>query len=518
MAFSIIAQGAVGNKETEASTRTVNIVKEMKKGDIVIITSMINIGGVYLSRTPDIDGFIKLSPDVPSNHNIHFYFKVIDTPVSNIRFDIKTCYQTTWMVIRGAIVESYNSSASFPLNYKFNSSDRRIAFITGEQPNSDWTLWENHCYKSAYTSGLYAYTSYYRFFFNDFVIPDHAQYNTRNGQRNYLILKEGEFIEQRIKHVGSTSWKETGSYGGVNGKCTWSVPSGVQVGDLIIVMAQSTGSIRDSSVASPPGYIKSGEVTSNGNYGSSVFYKIATESDINSKVTFYTPNTETGIGFGSINVYRNAKILSSDIVNVTGFKVSVPSQQEEVVLLAQVRGEYPAPKGGYTRIAKHGYTATTMHQYFYNATMITGSTDGEYPEYKVPWVLIGYGEANEPPTKPTSFTKQPTANSMNLSGESAQLEWTASTDLEGDAISYEVEFFNGSAWNAMASNVTTTSYSAVLPKLDTDKAQFRVRAVDSKGGQSDYTWGNVFTVATCLTLIKDGEIVKTYKGGIWKAI
>ena len=325
-------------------------------------------------------------------------------------------------------------------------------------------------------------------------------------------------VLKKIQYIGSTSWSETASYGGTAGNCTWSVPSGVQVGDLIVVMAQSTGSIVNSSITSPSGYIKLGERTSNERYGSSAFYKIATESDINSKVTFYTPKNSPGIGFGSINVYRNAKILSSDIVNITGFTVPVPGQQEEVVLLEQVRGEFPTPKGGYTRIAKHGYTATTMHQYFYNATTVIGSTDGESPVYTVPWVLIGYNAGNEPPTKPESFVKQPTVSSVNLSGESVQLEWTASTDKEGDTISYEVELYNGSAWVSVESNVTTNSYSAILPSLDTDKAQFRVRATDDKGGQSDYTLGNGFTIATKLALIQDGDTVLAYKDNMWKIV
>lgn len=345
--------------------------------------------------------------------------------------------------------------------------------------------------------------------------PINMANQTSGGGRVEIEYKE---IPKKIQHIGSTSWSETSSYGGINGQCTWSVPSGVQVGDLIIVMAQSTGSIVNSSITNPSGYIKLGERTSNGRYGSSAFYKIATESDINSKVTFYTPKNSTGIGFGSINVYRNAKILSHDIVNTTGFTVPVPGQQEEVVLLEQVRGEYPTPKDGYTRIAKHGYTATTMHKYFYNTIMATGSADGESPVYTIPWVLIGYSEGNELPTKPESFTKQPTANSMNLSGESIQLEWTASTDIEGDVISYEVELYNGSTWSIVASNIETNSYSATLPKLDTDKAQFRVRAVDSKGGQSDYTLGDVFTIATRLLLIQDNSIVKSFKDGVWKAI
>lgn len=348
---------------------------------------------------------------------------------------------------------------------------------------------------------------------------------SRNGwdsQTKFIILDE-DIKTKKIKHIGSKSWSETTSYNGVDGKCTWSVPSGIQIGDLIVVMAQSTGKIKDSEIPSPSGYIKLHEKYGPAGYnggesGSATFYKIATAADIDSKVTFYTPKNSTGIAFGSINVYRDAKILSSDIVNVTGFNVTVPGNQEEVILLEQVRREYPTPQGGYTRIAKHGYTATTMHQYFYNATTIKGSTDGDVPEYTIPWVLIGYNEGNEPPTKPESFTKQPNTSSMNLSEESVQLEWTASTDPEGDVISYEVELYNGSAWIPMASNVAANSYSATLPKLDTDKAQFRVRAVDSKGGQSDYTLGNVFTIATRLLLIQDNNIVKSFKDGVWKSI
>lgn len=517
MAFSIFGQGVVGNLSSDASTRTVNIEKEMKKGDIVIITSMINIGGSYLSRAPDIDGFIKLSPDVPAAHNIHFYFKVIDTPVSNIRFDIKTCYQTTWMIVRGAIVESYNLSASFPLSYKLNSSDRRIAFITGKQPNSDWTPWGNYCYKSPSYSGLYQYSSYYRIFSNDFAIPDHDQYNTNNGQRNYLVLKEAEFIEPRIKHIGTTA--PATSYSGVNYVTSWPVPSGMQVGDLIVVMAQSTGSISNSAIISPSGYTKVAEATSNGSMGSSLFYKIATKEDIDSTVSVDTPRSPTGLGFGSINVYRNGKFLTGGVEKTIGFSTPIPSPQEEVVLLQQVRNNYENPRVGFTRIAEHKYGATTMHKYFYNVNnTVPSSIDGDYPEYGVPFTVIGYSEGNEPPTKPELFVKQPTVNSMNLSGESVQLEWTVSTDKEGDSISYEVELYNGSDWVSVESSVTVNSYATILPSLDTDKAQFRVRAKDNKGGKSDYTLGNVFTIATRLLLVQDNNIVKSYKDGVWKAI
>lgn len=141
------------------------------------------------------------------------------------------------------------------------------------------------------------------------------------------------------------------------------------------------------------------------------------------------------------------------------------------------------------------------------------------PEYNIASIAGYYSlEINQIPSNPLSFKKHPSGNSVNLSGETVEIQWDESTDQDGDSITYILELYNGSSWNVVASNIETTSYSVILPKLNTDKAQFRVRAVDDKGGQSDYTWGNVFTVATCLTLIKDGEIVKTYKGGAWKVI
>lgn len=81
-----------------------------------------------------------------------------------------------------------------------------------------------------------------------------------------------------------------------------------------------------------------------------------------------------------------------------------------------------------------------------------------------------------------------------------------------------MELYNGSDWVSVESSVTVNSYATILPSLDTDKAQFRVRAKDNKGGKSDYTLGNVFTIATRLLLVQDNNIVKSYKDGVWKAI
>ncbi|MFE9081913.1 hypothetical protein [Bacillus mobilis] len=127
------------------------------------------------------------------------------------------------------------------------------------------------------------------------------------------------------------------------------------------------------------------------------------------------------------------------------------------------------------------------------------------------------GSANEPPTSPL-LTKQPISNSMNLSNESILLEWSASTDPEGNPITYEIDFYNGSTWINIASKIIDTNHVCMLPSCDTDKAQFRIRAIDDESNASQYTMSNVFTVAKQVYIVKDGEINKSYKDGAWQLL
>ncbi|UYX56200.1 glycine-rich protein (plasmid) [Bacillus thuringiensis] len=147
-----------------------------------------------------------------------------------------------------------------------------------------------------------------------------------------------------------------------------------------------------------------------------------------------------------------------------------------------------------------------------NQNNIRGSQSGNG---KVQILFIG--SANEPPTKPL-LIKQPISNSMNLSNEAVLLEWIASTDPEGNAITYEIDFYNGSTWASVAKNITDTNYDCILPSVTTDKAQLRIRATDSENGASEYVLSNVFSVAQQLYVIKDGDINKSYKNGNWESI
>ncbi|WP_255292926.1 hypothetical protein [Bacillus toyonensis] len=168
-----------------------------------------------------------------------------------------------------------------------------------------------------------------------------------------------------------------------------------------------------------------------------------------------------------------------------------------------------------------GYSSSSTDFSNDDATIVNGvgfSTLGTYFNY--PRILNGrvvYNLTKEPPTEP-SLTKQPISKSMNLSNEIVSLEWTASTDSEGNPITYEIDLYNGSTWASIAKNIMDTNYDCILPSVTTDKAQLRIRATDSENSASEYTLSNVFSVAKQLYVIKDGNTNKSYKNGNWEFI
>ncbi|MEB9378724.1 fibronectin type III domain-containing protein [Bacillus cereus] len=123
-----------------------------------------------------------------------------------------------------------------------------------------------------------------------------------------------------------------------------------------------------------------------------------------------------------------------------------------------------------------------------------------------------------PPTVPTNLKVTPSVNNVYMSEETVSVSWDASTDPDSRIITYEIEFYNGSAWVGIATQITDTKYNCILPSVNTDKAQLRVRAVDGEKNASDYVLSNVFTVAKQLYIIEDRNASKSYKNGNWESI
>ncbi|MDR2513925.1 MAG: DUF6273 domain-containing protein [Christensenellaceae bacterium] len=93
---------------------------------------------------------------------------------------------------------------------------------------------------------------------------------------------------------------------------------------------------------------------------------------------------------------------------------------------------------------------------------------------------------NQNPTNPPSISVPDTVRS----GRSTTIQWTASTDPEGNAITYKLECsVNGAAYAQIYSGSGLSYAHSITSAMNT--VQYRVKAVDSNGGESGYTASTV---------------------------
>ena len=89
------------------------------------------------------------------------------------------------------------------------------------------------------------------------------------------------------------------------------------------------------------------------------------------------------------------------------------------------------------------------------------------------------GTWNTAPTNPTNVKVDKTYADIEQT-----LRWDASSDAEGDRISYDIGFYNGLRWTTIATGITGTSYTRYTREdretIVGDSARFRVRAYDGE--------------------------------------
>ncbi|MFS0878039.1 hypothetical protein [Solibacillus isronensis] len=151
--------------------------------------------------------------------------------------------------------------------------------------------------------------------------------------------------------------------------------------------------------------------------------------------------------------------------------------------------------GSYTAVQ----SGTTARSFVY--TIPSGTTSLRFKVYaKANNVNSGERESttytvttNTAPTTPGVFTS-PASGTVLKGGETITLRWGASADVDGNAITYELEYSpnSGTSWGAIPS-VTTTSRTFSLNNSDT-KIRFRVRAKDSVGAVSAWQTTGDFTI------------------------
>lgn len=106
--------------------------------------------------------------------------------------------------------------------------------------------------------------------------------------------------------------------------------------------------------------------------------------------------------------------------------------------------------------------------------------------------IITQSPVNEAPSAPGNFVL-PYTNSVLTKGKKDTVYWGESTDPDGDNITYSLETsYNGGTWSqAYFGSYNTTEFA---PTANSGSVQFRVRATDSKGANSAYTYSNYFNI------------------------
>ena len=104
----------------------------------------------------------------------------------------------------------------------------------------------------------------------------------------------------------------------------------------------------------------------------------------------------------------------------------------------------------------------------------------------------GGGGGDEPAptpvnTAPTVPTLSAPLNTVLCIDNVVNFQWNASTDSQGDAITYQIEVSKNAQFNPLAHNVTSTTTSKSITLEKGVAYYWRVKATDSKSAASNYS-------------------------------
>jgi hypothetical protein len=177
-------------------------------------------------------------------------------------------------------------------------------------------------------------------------------------------------------------------------------------------------------------------------------------------------------------------------------------------------GTDSAVSGSYTNIRKVVYDGSawgSISTLTNNTTANANhpSTCANYTDFTDPLVIYQDNQASAvkfrgtwaiPPTDPSGVTVD--KSSYNV-GDTITINFTGSTDPDGDAITYSADIYDGSAWISLGTGFAGSPITATIPIMgNTSGAKVRVRAVDAGGASSGNAESATFTV-----LQRPGQII-----------
>jgi hypothetical protein len=109
------------------------------------------------------------------------------------------------------------------------------------------------------------------------------------------------------------------------------------------------------------------------------------------------------------------------------------------------------------------------------------------------WSCGGGGGGDTPPT-PTPVNHEPTTptlvyptNNLLCIDNQLNFQWNASTDSDGDAITYQIQIATDNSFTQIAQTQTTTATSKTITLEKGIAYYWRVKATDSKNASSSYS-------------------------------
>ena len=132
-------------------------------------------------------------------------------------------------------------------------------------------------------------------------------------------------------------------------------------------------------------------------------------------------------------------------------------------------------------------------------------------------VTVTVVSVNDPPEKPVVHTP---ADGERYGGESTlHVTWTG-FDIDGDTLSYTLEYYDGTTWRVVQTGLSATAYDFVIPKTLTSilNLQFRVNASDAEFTSGYGYSGKVEvdkSIPTNVVVTMKTADGRTYTAGTW---
>lgn len=151
------------------------------------------------------------------------------------------------------------------------------------------------------------------------------------------------------------------------------------------------------------------------------------------------------------------------------------AQEGDTLTITQVTGALH----GTTQVAPNGKTVLyTPAANWHGAETLTYTMQDAAGETDTAQVAMTVTPVNDAPLAPTLLT--PTGSDAYKDGQTVHVTWATATDVDGDSVSYRLEFYDGSVWHTLADGLTDTAYDHLLTDtgLTSNMVCYRVTATD----------------------------------------